>query len=390
MFIYMGINRGTNSLNHRAGIVSLSLLSVITLSGCAALHSQQATPTSHLSLTSARKSGVLIVGRDTLGYRVEQVHTPDSNRFVNNAVLYSHKSQIRQFNRSNQPIPSALDAAIRIYNAKVGSSVAFANGRFRVSATSRKTGTDGWTELRTKLASTDTPSKVFEADFRFRFRRGLLVKVELPKAIEPSKDAADICYYYPAECLTEFAVSYDTKRVDSTMAAAQAKYERKWLRQPGSSKTFESLMATAARTYRDLTSWTTVSADGSQGSIYDSTKNLGVTWGPYDPTRAFGAPSYRFQSDSPDLGWISDTFFDTTDGGSNFFYSAVRFLNSAQSYVVTNFDGTTAVEFHVKDGRISGITNFFLGNETISLSSGANTELLKSKLAYAPSGSAKN
>jgi hypothetical protein len=390
MFIYMGKKSLPRSRKLATQVLAFALLPIIWLAGCAAQPSASSSAKTHLSLTTASKSGVLLVGRDTLGYRVEQVHTPDSNRFVNNAVLYSHKAQIRQYNRSNQPIPSALDAAIRIYNAKVGSSVAFANGRFRVSATRRKTGTDGWTALRTKLAATDKPSKVFEADFRFRFKRGLLLNVQLPKAIEPSRDAADICYYYPAECLTEFTVSYDAKRVDSTMAAAQAKYERKWLRQPGSAKAFESLMAAAARTYRDFSSWTTVSADGTLGSIFDAKTNSGITWGPYDSTHSFGPMVTRFPGDGPDLGLVSNTFFDTTDGGSNFFFSGVKFVNASQTYQVVNYDGSTAIEFGIRDGKLAQITNYFLGKQVISVSGKANLQLLKSKQAELAKSSSTN
>jgi hypothetical protein len=390
MFIYMGINRGTNPLNHRAGIVSLALLSVITLGGCAALHSQQATPTSQLSLATASKSGVVLIGTDTLGYRVEQVHTPDSSRFVNNAVLYSHKAQIRQFDRGNETVPTALDSAIRLYNAKAGSSVGFGNSRFHVKSTSPATSAGGWVVLHTKLARTDSPSKVFAADFRFEFSHGLLRKVQLPKQIQPPKDAADICYYYPAECLTGFTVSYDSKKVQATMATAQAKYERKWLRKPGSAKAFEALMTAAAQTYREYKSWTAVSTDGLQGSVYDAKTNSGVTWGPYDPTRSFGLPQTRFQSDSPDLGLIASTFFDTTDGGSNFFYSNVRHIDGAERYQVINYDGTTAIEFATSDGRLSRITNFFLGKQVISVSGKVNSDLLKSKLPKTSSVSSNN
>jgi hypothetical protein len=380
MFISMGITRGTNSRNHRAGLILLALLTVITLSGRAALHSQQAPPTSQLSLANASKSGVVLMGTDTLGYRVEQVHAPDSSRFVNNAVLYSNKAQIRQFNRSNENLPAALDAAIRLYNAKVGSKVGFANSRFMVKASSR-TNSGGRVVVHTKLARTDSPSKMFAADFSFRFGGGLLRQVSLPEEIQPSKDAADICYYYPAECLTEFTVSYDAKRVQAAIDNAQAKYERKWLRKPGSAKAFETLMAAAARTYSDFTSWTVVSEDGSQGSIYDGKTNSGVTWGPYDPTRSFGLPRTRFQADAPDLGLVSNTFFDTTDGGSNFFYSEVNRVGAAGGYVVTNYDGTPAVEFEVRGGTLSRITSYFLDKEVVTLTGVSNRQLLKSKLA---------
>ena len=222
---------------HLVAVIAISFL----LSGCASQQNSQAAPTTHLSQDTAGNSGVVLIGKDTLGYRVEQVHAPDSSRFVNNAVLYSHKAQIRQFNRSNENLPAAFDAAIRLYNAKVGSKVGFANSRFMVKASSR-TNSGGRVVVHTKLARTDSPSKVFAADVSFRFSGGLLRQVSLPKQIQPAKDAADICYYYPAECLTGFTVSYDSKRIQAAIDNAQAKYERKWLRKPGSAKAFETLM----------------------------------------------------------------------------------------------------------------------------------------------------
>ncbi|MFM8927523.1 MAG: hypothetical protein ACKOFA_04910, partial [Rhodoluna sp.] len=184
-------------------------------------------------------------------------------------------------------------------------------------------------------------------------------------------------YYLPTSCLLNLELDYNNSRIRSLMIKAKTKYESKWLKNEENIRNFNALMKIAENTFEEVISWTTANADKTEGTIFDSTSKKGVNWSSYGPTESFSSPS---RLNAPDRGIISRTFFDTTDGGSNYFYDKVLVLGDRKGFKITNVDGSVALEITTAGEMITGYTDYTVAKQSFEIIRAADEELLRKQL----------
>ena len=365
----------------KIALLVTGLLLAFTLSSCAetktdGLEAQLADTKAAIS-----KTGAVVSGYDTSGALVQNVHKPNTGFFVNDAVLVGDQEDIRPFDRQDSERARGIATAFDFAAAKIDQEIRFASNVFKVIEREVEERDANTTRLNLVLSDQLGNLGRVKVKVDYLFIDGLLVEVNFPDYLLPTGDSADVCYYFPTSCLINLELNYDKDSIDTLMNTAIAKFEAKWLKTDETISNFYALMSAVEKTFNDYSSWTVVNEDATEGSIFDAESGEGVSWSSFSPTETFTKDN-RFDSNfSLDHGFIRNTFFDSTDGGSNFFYASIDKATDKDEYSVINSDGAVAIVFTIKDGLLSQITDYQIAKHTFSISNAADKELLQQLVA---------
>ena len=306
---------------------------------------------------------------ETIG-AVISVTTPDSSvysevtdakatRFVNSAV-FNKEGVLTHISRKLPSDVLSLRAGFAIATGKVGSTFDFAGSTFKFKSVEVTIKNDHYT-VSFKVLDTTGTMGTFSSSADFKFQDDLITAITLNKNLYNKDNPEEVCYYYPAGCSLSSVIDYSQVSVSKAMTKAIKAYEKSQLHDPQSVTNFEDIMQQMNETYNQYLSWTTTNSDQSAGIIYSSAKDEGVRWDSYgDPAIKFSADSISSTNNGPDLGFVSGLFFDTTDGGSTFFYDKVIKTN-ANSYDILSSDGTVAGSLNFTNGLLTSFMDNTIG-----------------------------
>jgi len=365
----------------KIALLVTGLLLAFTLSSCAETKTDGLEAQLAETKAAMSKTGVVVSGYDTSGALVQNVHKPNTGFFVNDAVLVGDQEDIRQFDRQDSERARAIVSAFDFAAAKIDQEIRFASNVFKVIEREVEERDANTTRLNLVLSDQLGNLGRVKVKVDYLFVDGLLVEVNFPDFLLPTGDSADVCYYFPTSCLINLELNYDKEAIDTLMNTAKAKFDAKWLKTDETISNFYALMSAVEKTFNDYSSWTVVNEDATEGSIFDAESGEGVSWSSFSPTENFTKDNRFDNNFSLDHGFIRNTFFDSTDGGSNFFYASIEKATNKDEYSVINTDGAVAIVFTIKDGLLSQITDYQIAIQTFSITNTADKELLQQIVA---------
>jgi len=366
----------------KISFLTVSVIVLAALSGCS-LNSAQPQLLKAIDNTTKQAATLGVVLTDTLpdGTSVTEVHKPNSTFFVDSAVFNTDKS-LKQISRKTPGDVLSLRGAFGFAKTPVDSTFDFASTTFKILSSKVSVDKKNYT-LSLQLKDTTGSMGTINTDIVFLVQDDLVQSITLQKNLFSPDNPEEVCYYYPTGCSTQLALSYDRDTIDSLMKQALNLYETTQLHSELTVSNFEEIMTQMTETYGQYTSWTTTNTDQSAGSVFDQAGNKGVSWDQYgDPSVNFDSTNAQEYSNGPDRGFTSSVFFDTTDGGSTFFYDKVLSTvnGSTTTYEITNTDGSSVGSFTFVNGLLNSFIDNSIGvKEQYQVSPKADLALLTKK-----------
>ena len=305
-----------------------------------------------------------VYATDTLpdGTSVTEVQFPSNPLFVDSAVFNTDGS-LKQTSRKTPGDVLSLRSAFSFARASVNSDVDFASTTFKVES-SEISENQGIYTLKLKLKDTTGSMGTVETKIDYVVKDDLVQSVAIQDNLYNKTNPEEVCLYYPTGCSIGITLSYDQETITNEMKQAIALYESTQLHDKLTVANFEEIMTQMTTSYNQLSSWTTTDSTQESGTIFDATSNQGVSWDQFgDPAVAFTAANSQESNNGPDRGFTATIFFDTTDGGSTFFYDKVSSSVSGNTttYDVSNTDGSIVGSFIFTNGILSSIVDNTIG-----------------------------
>lgn len=318
------------------------------------------------------------------GLEVTEVYdaTDNGGLYVNDSVLIGLAEEFKQISRQAQGNMKSFEAFKQIAISQVGEVVYYASADFKVLKNKVSATDDGFMQV-LQVHDVYGTMGTFSASLDYKVDHGLITTVKLDKALFNKSNPEEVCLYYPTNCINIVSFNFNSKSVTDKMREAFAKYEVAQNLSTGTNKQhFENIMRKMDLTLTEYKSWTTVNADMSSGTVFDATRNLGVIFDPYgDPTKINGLADLDGHH-GPDLGFVSGLFFDTTDGGSTYFYGPISFNSNTETYSIYDGQNSLVANLHFEGNTLVGFNNNTIGSaDHHSISNRVDSALLNANLA---------
>lgn len=350
-----------------AALLATTALLGVVLSGCGTTASPEQELRAAVTATKLEISsqGVVASFTEFDGSVAREVHDPTFGLYVNDATETGKGSKFKQISRNNLSSASAIDSALNFVGAKVGEELWFAGTNYALKSASVTRSSDSVLEERFVLKNIDDSKSIVAATLSFTLADGLIAKVEVSDSLNNKTNPPEVCQYYPTSCTKEVSLDYRSAAVSEVMAHAFAGYEASQLHGASNVQNFEALMRAMQNSVDKLKSWTTLNHDGSVGSVYDAKLGKGANWNPYDGGDKLTRANVYAGWSGPDNNAVSQTFFDTTDGGSSFFFQDVLVDHSTGNYSIYDSSGAVAATFSFTDGVLVSFSDT-LDKDTVS------------------------
>jgi hypothetical protein len=366
----------------RKTLVLLSALLLVTgITGCSA-NSSSAKLAKIISNTQKQMGTLGVLVTDTLpdGTTINEVHKPDSTFFVNEAV-FNTDGTLKQISRKNPGDVLSVNSAFAIATATTGQTFDFATTTFKILNIDY---TNDKNEYKVNLKVKDQTGSMgtLNTTLTFETADDLVQSVNIDSNLYNRDNPEEVCLYYPTGCSLSSTLDYDTTNIDNQMNTAFEDYQNTQLHDPLTVANFKDIMTQINQTYSQYPSWTVTNSDESSGVVFDADSNKGVRWDSYgDPATVFDSSANQELTNGPDMGFTSSIFFDTTDGGSTFFFSKVVATSSGttNSYDVIGTDGSVMGNFTFTNGLLTGFTDSLAVKTQYQVSPKADLVLLKKK-----------
>jgi len=366
----------------KISFLAISMLVLAALSGCT-LNSAAPQLIKAIDNTSKQASTLGVVLTDTLpdGSAISEVHKPNSTFFVDSAV-FNNDNSLKQISRKTPGDVLSLQSSFGFAKASINSTVDFAATTFKVLSSSVTVDKKTYT-LALKLKDTTGSMGTINTNIVFLVQDDLVQTITLQNNLFNPSNPEEVCLYYPTGCSTQIAIIYNQDTIDSLMKQALTLYETSQLHSQLAVTNFEEIMTQMNETYSQDSSWTTTNSDQSAGVVFDESSNKGVSWDQYggQPVK-FDAKKAQENTNGPDRGFTSSIFFDTTDGGSTFFYDKVlaTVSGTTTTYDITNTDGSIVGSFTFVNGLLDSFIDNSIGvKEQYQVSPKADLALLAKK-----------
>jgi len=379
-------------MKNKAGVVLSSLVVftlVLNITACS-IESKPKSAAEELAVATDNTvseistSGVVASGTYHGNQSFTEVHDPSSagGRYVNDAVLTGPNLEFRQISRQSSGDLKAFKAAIGFAQAKIGDQVEYASSSFNVlgaSVASNKTGFSKTFNLEDAYGNLGK----FKATVAYTVENGLVTGVSFDQALFDKDNPEEVCIYSPTNCIIQEQFDFDPKAVSALMLSAFDKYEVSQNLASGSNKDhFEAIMRKMQKTASEYRSWTTTNVDKNSGSIFDAATGQGVSFNPYDETTRTSSKQAYSGRYGPDSGFVSSLFFDTTDGGSTYFYGPISFSAETSTFTIRDNQGNLVAKLHFIDNLLVDFVSNTIGlNEKFTISKTVDQDLLKRELA---------
>jgi len=367
-----------------AGIVVIALACAL-LTACSPKPSASAVLKDAVTATSAKilRNGAVAEGQIIDGGKFTEVQDPNDagGHYVNNAVLTGAQNDFKQISRQTPGNLQSFDPIRDFAMARSGETISFNITNFKVLSTEfTQEGQKVTQKIRLKDTSSDMGT--FDASVKYTIAAGLIKTASFDKALFNPQNPSEVCMYSPINCAKKIKLHFEVNRVKLIMGKALNAYEVAQRLSEGTQKSyFEQIMKNMDSTVRATTSWTTQNSDASAGSVYDAKTQTGVTFSSYDDPAAISQENYQDGRHGPDNGFVSGIFFDTTDGGSTYFYADILFDQSSARYVITDSQGLIIANLHFEGTRLVDFVDNTIGTNSIfTISNRVDAPLLASKL----------
>jgi hypothetical protein len=360
-----------------------------TLTSCS-----QAAPTSSAAdqlaavatatLAKVAETGAVATSKAHGGFSLTEVHDPSDagGMYVNDAVMTGANLDFKQISRQSPGDMRSFETTAQFAKAKVGDQVQYASANFKVLSTvviSNKAGFVQTVRVHDVYGNLGT----FTARIVYGTSAGLITSVDFDKALFDKSNPEEVCLYYPTNCISHLTLTLDTNTVAASMGEALAKYETAQnLASGDNQRFFESIMKSLDKTVKTYKSFTTVNTDKTAGIVFDAATNSGVVFSAYGDANAIDASNAYDGRHGPDLGFVSGLFFDTTDGGSTYFYGPIAFDSKTGIYTISDSQNFVVANLHFANGLLVDYNDNTIGsNDKFTISTTVDAELLKAKLA---------
>ena len=376
------------------GIFSLGSLALIaaTLTACSS-GAASSSPADQLATaakaTSAKiaSTGAVATSKAHGGISLNEVHDPSDagGMYVNDAVMTGANLDFKQISRQSPGDMRSFETTAQIATAKVGDQVQYASANFKVLSTvviSNKAGFVQTVRVHDVYGNLGT----FNARIVYGLSDGLISNVDFDKALYDKSNPEEVCLYYPTNCISHLTMTFDPNVVAASMGEGLAKYETAQnLASGDNQRFFESIMKNLDKTIKTDKSFTTVNTDKTAGTVFDAATNRGVVFSAYGDANAIDASNAYDGRHGPDLGFVSGLFFDTTDGGSTYFYGPISFDSKSGIFTIKDSQNFVVANLHFANGLLVDYNDNTIGiNDKFTISTVVDTELLKAKLAKLP------
>ena len=372
-------------------IASLFCLGLVGfgVSGCSKLTTEDTTASQLAHAIEATQAkiaagGAIATATTQGGLEVTEVYdaTDNGGLYVNDSVLIGLAEEFKQISRQAQGNMKSFEAFKQIAISQVGEIVYYASADFEVLENKVSATDDGFMQV-LKVHDVYGTMGTFSASLDYKVDHGLITNVKFDKALFNKSDPEEVCLYYPTNCINIVNFNFNSKSVTDKMREAFTKYEVAQNLFAGTNQQhFENIMRKMDSTLTEYKSWTTVNADKSSGTVFDATRNLGVIFDHYgDPTKINGLADLDGHH-GPDLGFVSGLFFDTTDGGSTYFYGPISFDPSTETYSIYDGQNSLVANLHFEGNKLVGFNNNTIGSaDHYSMTNRADSDLLNANLA---------
>jgi hypothetical protein len=337
-----------------APFVATTALLAIGISGCSTAVSAEKELRNAVAATklALANQGVVASFTEFDGSVAREVHDPAFGLYVNDATETGKGHDFKQISRNNQSSASAIDSTLNFVGAKLGAELWFAGTNYALKSANVTRSSNSVLLEKIMLKNLDDKKSVVSATLRFTLADGLITKVEISDNLNNKSNPPEVCQYYPTSCTKVVSLDYGSATVREVMAHAFAGYEASQIHGTKNIQNFEALARLMQTTAANMKSWTTLNPDGSVGTIYDAKLGRGSNWNPYDGGDKLTPKNVYTGWSGPDLNVFSQTFFDTTDGGSSFFYQDILVDHNTGTYSIKDSSGATAATFRFANNRL--------------------------------------
>jgi hypothetical protein len=363
-----------------------------TLSGCAS-GTASSSPADALAAaansTSAKiaATGAVAASKVHGGTSINEVHDPSDagGLYVNDAVLTGATLDFKQISRQSPGDMKSFEAAAQIAQAKVDDVVQYASANFKVLSSvvvANKTGFVQTVRVHDVYGNMGT----FNARIVYGVNQGLISSVDFDKALFDKSNPEEVCLYYPTNCVSHLTLNFDTNTVTALMRQALAKYESAQNLASGDNQSFfEAIMNKMDKTVKADKSWTTTNTDKTAGTVFDAANNKGVVFSSYGDATAITTSDAHDGRHGPDNGFVSGLFFDTTDGGSTYFYGPITYVSATGLYTINDSQNNMVANLWFANGFLADYTDNTIGiNDKFTIRNTVDTDLLNTKWAKVP------
>ena len=363
-----------------------------TLSGCAS-GTASSSPADALAAaanaTSAKiaATGAVAASKVHGGTSINEVHDPSDagGLYVNDAVLTGATLDFKQISRQSPGDLKSFEAAAQIAQAKVGDQVQYASANFKVLSSVVIANKNGFVQT-IRVHDVYGNMGTFTARIVYATNAGLITNVDFDKALFDKSNPEEVCIYYPTNCINHMTLNFESNTVTALMRQAFGKYETAQnLASGDNQRFFEIIMNKMDKTVKADKSWTTTNADKTAGTVFDAASNKGVVFSAYGDATAISASNAYDGRHGPDNGFVSGLFFDTTDGGSTYFYGPIAFTPATGVYTISDSDNNVVASLHFAQGLLADYNDNTIGiNDKFTINTTVDAELLNAKLTKVP------
>ncbi|NBR61205.1 MAG: hypothetical protein EBT86_06075 [Actinobacteria bacterium] len=369
--------------------LAIATLTVTSLTACSTVFKPESDAEELVAaidntVTKISATGVIATGTYHRNQSFTEVFDPNAAgaHYVNDSVLLGPNLEFRQISRQSQGDLKAFKAAIGFAKAKVKAQVEYASSVFNVLASSVVSNEDEFLQT-LKLQDVYGNLGKFNATITYHIENALVTGVSFDQAMFDQENPEEVCIYSPTNCIIQEQFDFDSEAVPKLMLLAFNKYEVSQNLASGNNKEFfETIMRNMDKTVGQYKSWTTVNTDGSTGSVFDAATGKGVSFNPYDETTEISAKDAYTGRFGADSGYVSSLFFDTTDGGSTYFYGPISYSVETNTFTIKDSQDTTVAKLHFEKGILVDFLSNTIGlNEKFTISEAVDQKLLESKRA---------
>ena len=370
-------------------VVGLLAATLASCSQVAKTNSAAEQLVSVANATSAKiaETGAVAGDKTHGGLAVVEVHDPSDagGLYVNDSVMTGANLDFKQISRQSPGDLKSFEAASQIAQAKVGDVVQYASANFKVLSSvvvANKTGFVQTVRVHDVYGNMGT----FTARIVYGVNQGLISSVDFDKALFDKSNPEEVCLYYPTNCVSHLTLNFDTNTVTALMRQALAKYETAQnLASGDNQRFFEAIMNKMDKTVKADKSWTTTNTDKTAGTVFDAAKNKGVVFSSYGDATAITTSDAYDGRHGPDNGFVSGLFFDTTDGGSTYFYGPITYVAATGLYTINDSQNNMVANLRFANGFLADYTDNTIGiNDKFTIRNTVDSELLNTKWAKVP------
>lgn len=359
------------------------------LSGCASDRANNSPADALAAAANATSSkiaatGAIAASKAHGGISINEVHDPSDagGLYVNDAVLTGASLDFKQISRQSPGDLKSFEAATHIATAKVGDQVQYASAIFKVLSSvviTNKIGFEQTIHVHDVYGNMGT----FTARIVYATNEGLISGVDFDQALFDKSNPEEVCLYYPTNCISHMTLNFDPNKVTALMRQALSKYETAQnLGSGDNQRLFEIIMNKMDKTVKADRSWTTTNADATAGTVFDASSNKGVVFSSYGDATAVTSKGAYDGKHGPDNGFVSGLFFDTTDGGSTYFYGPITYETANNLYTIRDSQNNMIAKLWFANGLLADYTDNTIGtNDKFTIRNIVDTELLNTKLA---------